>query len=144
MGIRVWHVARAEYHKDVAEHLRSATEYEDWSLVALYYSALHLVDSVLADEPRIPKDERNPRKHSGSRPGQRGRNQLVQALFPIGPRKAYRSLEDLSRRTRYDCDALESNDARKAFDLALDDWKEVNRYARLMHQSRAAIPSDQP
>jgi len=144
VGIRVWHVARAEYHKDVAEHLRRETEFEDWALVALYYSALHLVDSVLADDPDLPKDERNPRKHSGVKPGQRGRNQLVGKLFPFAPRKAYRSLEDLSRRTRYDCEALKSNDARKAYDLALDQWREVDRYARMMHIARPPIPSEAP
>lgn len=144
MGIRVWHVSRAEYHREVADHLGNQTEYEDWALVALYYSSLHMVDSVLADDPDLPKDERNPRKHSGVQSGQRGRNQLVRACFPYSVRKAYRSLEDLSRRTRYDCEALKSNDARKTFDLALDDWKEIDRYARMMHIARPPLPSEKP
>ena len=144
MGIRVWHVKRAEYHKSVADHLRHNSDYEDWSLVALYYSALQLVDSVLADDPDLPKDERNPRKHSGSVLGQRGRNQLVRDCFPLAARKAYRSLEELSRRTRYDCEALRSNDAQQAFDRALEQWKDIEKYARMMHVARQPIPSEQP
>lgn len=143
MGIRIWHVKRAEHDKRVAEHLRNETEFEDWALIALYYSALHLVDSVLADDPTLPKDERNPRKHSGSQPGQRGRNNLVGALFPAGPRKAYRSLEDLSRRTRYDT-ALLSKDARSAYNRAVEQWAEIERYARMMHIARPPISSEAP
>lgn len=143
MGIRIWHVKRAEYHKEVAEHLRNDTNYEDWALVALYYSALHFVDSVLADDPQLPKDERNPRKHSGTDPGRRGRTQLVNDRFPFAARKAYRSLEELSRRTRYDA-AMLSTDAQTAYDKALFEWAEMERYCRMMHLTRPALPSDAP
>lgn len=143
MGVRIWHVKRAEYHKSVAEHLRNDTQFEDWALVALYYSALHFVDSVLADDPDLPKDERNPRKHSGTDPGRRGRSQLVRDRFPQAQRKAYRSLEELSRRTRYDA-ALLSSDAQAAYDKALSQWSDIEKYARMMHVTRTTISSEAP
>ena len=143
MGARSWHIARAEYHKGVAEHLRHNTDFEDWSLVALYYSALHFVDSVLADDPDLPKDERHPRKHSGTEPGQRGRNQLVSAACaPI--RKDYRKLEELSRRTRYDTKKLSSAEGATAYDRALAQWEHIERYARMMHVTRPVVPSEKP
>jgi hypothetical protein len=142
VGARRWHIARAEYHKEVAEHLRHQTDYEDWSLVALYYSALHFVDSILADDPDLPKDERHPRKHSGLEPGQRGRNQLVADRLSV-IRADYRSLEDLSRRTRYDAQKLQQ-DAATAYDLALPQWQHIEQYARMMHMTRTVIPTDAP
>jgi hypothetical protein len=142
LGVRSWHVARAEYHKTVAEHLRHETEYEDWALVALYYSALHFVDSVLADDPDLNKDERHPRKHSGQEPGARGRNLLVNSRCrPI--RGDYRKLEELSRRTRYDADMLRTESV-TAYDKALPQWHRVEQWARMMHITRPAIPSEQP
>lgn len=143
MGVRAWHINRAEYNKQVADHLRHDTDYEDWALVALYYSGLHFVDSVLADDPSLPKAERNPFKHSGRNPGQRGRTQLVMDMFPPGPRKAYRSLEELSRRTRYDANLL-SSQSQAAYEKALVQWAELERYCRMMHMTRPALPSDQP
>jgi hypothetical protein len=56
-------------------------EYPEWTGVALFYSALHNVDSVLADERQLNRDERNPRKHVGYEPRARGRNQIVIAEF---------------------------------------------------------------
>ncbi len=142
VGARSWHIARAEYNKGVAQHLRHQTEYEDWALVALYYSALHFVDSVLADDPDLPKDERNPRKHSGNVPGERGRNQLVSARCkPV--RSDYRKLEELSRRTRYDA-AMLRKESTSAYDLALVQWQHIEQYARMMHIVRPAISSEAP
>lgn len=135
-------MARAEYHKSVAEFLRTETEYEDWALVALYYSALQFVDSVLTDDPSLNKDERNPRKHTGNEAGRRGRNQLIRDLMP-SIRNDYRKLEDLSRRTRYDAAMLRSESA-TAYDRALAQWKRVMEYARMMHTVRPALPSDRP
>ena len=141
MGTRAWHVARADYHKEVADFLRSETDYPDWSLVALYYSALHLVDSVLADDPELPKDERNPRKHTGHEMGQRGRNQLVRARCSA-IHADYRNLEELSRRTRYDIKKL--SEPENAYDQSLGKWQHINEYARMMHLTRPIIPSDAP
>ena len=83
MGARKWHVARAEHHLEVGQHLQG--RYEDWAAVALAYSALHYVHSSLADEPALLKDERHPRKHTapaGAGNGGRGTNQLVRDLYP--------------------------------------------------------------
>jgi hypothetical protein len=142
VGHRKWHIARAEYHKDVADFLRHQTDYPDWSVVALYYSALHFVDSVLADDPDIPKDERHTRKHFGIEPGKRGRNQLVAARCkPIN--RDYRDLEEMSRRTRYDAQKL-SEPGAQVYDRELPKWKHIEQYARMMHLARPAIPTDAP
>src|SRR4051794_23850879 len=102
MGARNWHVARAEYHFKVADHLRD--DYPDWAAVALFYSALHYVHSSLADEPSLAKDERHPRKHpapAGAANGGRGVNQLVRDVYGQ-IHTQYMSLFEMSRRTRYD------------------------------------------
>lgn len=140
MGSRTWHVARAEYHKTVADHLYT-TEYEDWAIVALYYSALHFADSILADDPALPKDERQPRKHTGREPGSRGRNQLIAAQCPVINRD-YRDLEEMSRRTRYDVKKL--TDATSVYDKLLSSWQHIEHYARMMHMTRSPIPTDAP
>lgn len=143
MGVRAWHIKRAEYNKSVADHLRHQTEFEDWSLVTLFYSSLHFVDSVLADDPSLPKDERNPRKHTGAVIGQRGRTNLVRAQFPANVHRAYRSLEELSRRTRYDA-AMLRTESQTAYDKALTPWAEIERFARMMHMTRPALGSEVP
>lgn len=141
MGARTWHIARADYHKEVADFLNADGRYKDWSIVALYYSALHFMDSVLCDEPEIPKDERHPRKHSGMEVGNRGRHQLV-ASYCRAANRPYRKLEQMSRRTRYDVEKL--SEGGNAYDRALPWWREVERYARMMHMVREPIPTDAP
>ena len=142
MGASKWHTARGGYHLEVAEHIHKSTDYSDWALVALYYSALHHVDSVLANDPALPKDERHPRKHSGIDPGARGRNQLVRAQLPPVIHKAYRQLEELPRRTRYDVAKLQG--ASSAYERALPWLREIEKYAQLMGLTRPEIPTDAP
>lgn len=142
MGASKWHKARAEYHLEVAHHLHKSTEYADWALVALYYAALHHVDAVLANDPDLPKDERHPRKHSGVEVGSRGRNQLVRAQMPPRIRRAYRQLEELSRRTRYDVEKLKHGP--DAFTKALVWHDDIEQYQALMSLTRPEIPTDAP
>lgn len=133
MGARHWHVARAERNKDAADFLCS--EFEEWSMTALFYSALHYVHSTLADEASLPKDERHPRKHTqaGGADG-RGVNQLVRDLYPE-IHVQYRSLFELSYRTRYDVAQL----GPIATKMALVQWQEIRDFCLGKNQGRTAL-----
>jgi hypothetical protein len=142
MPSRSWHWAKAQHNKAVADHLHGETEFDDWAVTALFYSALHAAHSVIADEPKLAKDERHPRKHSSpgrDGDGGRGTNQLVREFFPGPIHRQYRDLYEASRRTRYDHRALGSPYARY---LAM--CLEVHRYAQMMHMARPILPTDRP
>lgn len=129
MPERVYHHRKAQYNVEVAAHLRANTAYIDWAVTATFYAALHLVDSMLAVSD-LPKDEQHPRKHSASAApgnGGRGRNQLVAAQFPA-IRKAYRSLEEASRRARYDLQILDP----EAYKRLQAQYQEIVRYEQMM------------
>lgn len=129
MPERKYHLAKVKYNLDVSAHLKDTTKFTDWAVTALFYSALHLIDAYLDGEHALPKDERHPRKHSANAAagnGGRGRNQLVQALLPA-IRKEYRSLEEASRRARYDMEVLGPD----AYDRLLDQYKKVEQYTRM-------------
>jgi hypothetical protein len=133
MGVRKWHLKRAEHHKNASDYMLS--QFDDWALVALFYSAMHYVHSSLADEQNLNKDERNPRKHSGVEWGSRGTNQLVRALYPqIHPQ--YMSLFEISRRTRYDIAQLGST----AIPLFTKQWKDIKQFCEGLNQGRPYIP----
>jgi hypothetical protein len=138
MPERKYHMRKAAYNTQVSEHLKDETPYLDWAVTSLFYSALHLVDAFLDGERDLPKDERHPRKHSanpGAGNGGRGRNQLVGALMqPI--QKQYRSLEEASRRSRYDMEVLD----RDAYDKLMVQYREVEQYAR-MRMMAQGIPA---
>lgn len=131
-----YHLAKSAYNLEVSTHLKETTTYVDWAATSLFYSALHLVDAFLDGEVDLPKDERHPRKHSANADegnGGRGRNQLVQALMkPI--RKEYRSLEEASRRARYDFATLDRNnngDDIRTYDRLLGEFRRVEQYVRM-------------
>jgi len=134
MGVRKWHLKRAEHHKDASDHMLGP--FNDWAVVALFYSAMHYVHSSLADEPDLTKDERNPRKHSGVEVGNRGTNQLVRAMYPE-IHVQYRSLYEASWRTRYDIAQLGST----AIPLLTTQWREVKQFCEGLNQGRPWIPS---
>jgi uncharacterized protein (UPF0332 family) len=133
---RKYHLAKAKYNLEVSAHLTANTAYTDWAVTALYYSALHLVDAFLDGQEALSKDERHPRKHSANANagnGGRGRNQLVQALLnPV--RKEYRSLEEASRRSRYDMEVLGPD----AYDKLLDQYKRLEQCVRMMMIAQGA------
>ena len=137
MGVRKWHLERAKHHKKASDYLLQ--DFPDWAMVALFYSALHYVHSSLADEPSLPKDERNPRKHSSPEIGTRGTNQLVAAMYP-SITIAYRSLMELSHRTRYDMAALGPT----AVPMAQLQWKSVKQFCEGLNQTRQALSSQAP
>lgn len=139
MGARNWHLARSQHCKEVADHLAETPKYRDWAAVALFYGALHLVQSALADEPDLPKDERHPRKHTGRDSGIRGTNQLVSDLYkPV--KKDYWSLFEISRRTRYDFEKLGADAYRKLE----EQYRHVEHYVRMMNMTRPEISTEEP
>lgn len=129
MPERVYHQAKAEYNIAVAQHLRDSTDYIDWATTATFYAALHLVDAFLDGEDALPKDERHPRKHSANGHqgnGGRGRNQLVAAI--LGPiRKEYRSLEEASRRARYDLKYL----GPEGYERLQEQYRTIEQYIKM-------------
>lgn len=140
MGAREWHVARAKHHKEVADYLEEP--YPDWFAVALFYSALQYVHSALADEPELVKDERHPRKHTaGPTPGNGGRgvNDLVRDLYP-DINVQYRSLFEMSHRTRYDAKQL----GEMLPQLLLVQYKDVVRFCKQRCAGRPSIPTQAP
>jgi hypothetical protein len=97
-----YHLRRADDHRKVAEALL-ADEVLDWYAVALFYSALHEIDAVLANEPMLSNRQKHPGKHAGPPSGHVvGRNDLVRVVAGERVAIAYRSLYELSRRARYD------------------------------------------
>lgn len=130
MPERVYHLKKAAYNVEVAKHLAQDTPYIDWAVTATFYAALHIVDSMLDYASHLPKDERHPRKHSanaGDGNGGRGRSQLVAAEFSA-IRKAYRSLEEASRRARYDLQLLDKN----AYERLQAQFQEIVKYEAVM------------
>lgn len=144
MPSRVFHVARAKHHLEVAEHLATTEQFVDWAVVALFYAAHQWVHSSLSGQPGLAKDERHPRKHTGG-PGDgqggRGTNQLVAELYPEIS-AAYRSLFDLSRRTRYDLKLL--NGGFPPYSLAKMQFKTVQQRCEALNGTRSDIPTQQP
>lgn len=145
MGTRAWHVARAKHHKKAADYLHGDSTFDDWACTALFYSALQYVHSSLADEPSLAKDERHPRKHTappGDQFGGRGVNQLVATLY--GEIEiSYKSLFELSRRTRYDINQLATTDA-TTYQLATLQWQDVKRFCEGLNQGRQTISTQAP
>jgi hypothetical protein len=135
MGHRTWHVARAQRNKQAADHF--VNDFPEWSCIALFYSALHYVHSSLADETDLPKDERHPRKHtSAGGPDFRGVNQLVRDVLPE-IHLSYRSLFELSHRTRYDVYQM----GPMTLSMATVQWQQVRDYCVGRNQGRPALKS---
>ncbi|MFG1931321.1 hypothetical protein ACGFK1_11770 [Mycobacterium sp. NPDC048908] len=134
MGVRKWHLKRAEHHKKACDYLLN--HFDDWAMVALFYSALHYVHSSLADEPDLAKDERHPRKHTSFEPTARGTTQMVNAMYP-SIAVPYGSLFELSHRTRYDIAQLGT----MAVPGALKQWETIKRFCESLNDSRPWIPS---
>ncbi|MGW6129710.1 hypothetical protein ACWFNE_06770 [Cellulomonas sp. NPDC055163] len=129
----------------MAEHLSGDDPYVDWAVVALFYSAHQWVHSALSGEPTLAKDERHPRKHSGgpaAQVGGRGTNQIVAALFPEDVQVAYRSLDEMSRRTRYDMDRLQGQFP--PYLLMKMQFEVVRKHCHALNSARPDIPTQHP
>lgn len=143
MGARDWHVAKAVRHKTVADFLADSGHH-DWAAVALFYAAHQWVHSSLADEPGVSKDERHPRKHTSPKGADcRGTTQMVQQLYP-DIKLSYRSLFELSHRTRYDHDKLNENMSDgTAYGMALLQFSEVQQFCERRNATRPRISTQQ-
>lgn len=130
MGARTWHLERAKRNKEASDAFE--TDWPEWCVIALFYSALHYVHSSLADEPDLPKDERHPRKHTspGGEDG-RGLNQLVRDVYPE-IHVQYRSLFELGHRTRYDVQQL----GPLTIPMARKQWSEIKAFCEGKNQGR--------
>ncbi len=135
-----YHLAKADHNKDVATHLeQSGQKYIDWAVTARFYTAMHLVDALLALMTALPKDEQHPRKHVAAQNvqgnGGAGRNQLVRKHMKPVSRK-YLSLYDASRRSRYDMEMLGEG----AYQRLCDQLDAVEKYVRMQLVARAYQP----
>ena len=137
MPSRSFHLARAEYNKQVSDFL--IEKHPDWGLVALFYSALHYVHSSLADEPNTPKDERHPRAHTSMQSGARGTNQMVLDKYPTIA-TAYMRLQDLSQWTRYDVIKL----GPMTIPGATMHWTSIKSFCEALNGTREKIPTQAP
>lgn len=96
------HLKRAEESLDAAEALRS--EHPAWSLVPLFYSALHLMHAKF-DADGLPAEQRHPDQHKSYREGNGviriwGTLDVVRAYY-LGVSSAYSQLFSASLATRY-------------------------------------------
>lgn len=87
------HQRQAEHNQRVSAHLQAAgDEYLDWAVTAMFYSAMHMIDQVLAHSGNV-----HPRSHQQRRSAIGQQSQLA----PIY--RDYRELEWQSQRSRYEC-----------------------------------------
>ena len=138
----IYHMAKSRYNVKVAAHLHDETAFTDWAVTATYYAALHLIDALLDGEMQLIKDERHPRKHSANdNPGNngRGRNQLVRKLYGAIYRD-YRSLEEASRRSRYDLEVL----GESAYVKLQNEFKRIEQFTALQLGMRQPPFNGQP
>jgi hypothetical protein len=145
MGARNWHASRAKRHLEVSDFLVDA-EHFDWAAVALFYSAHQWIHSSLADEPQLVRDERHPRKHTmppGSGNGGRGTNQLVSALYP-GIEVQFRSLFEMSLRTRYDWNKLAQGMDKAQWQLLFKQYRDVRSFTQHLNGTRPTISTQAP
>lgn len=95
------HIAKVAHNERLTAYLGAAQqEYPDWIITARFYTALHLVDIVLA------KSGIHPVRHHGklnSRDSHVERDVRLSGVF-----KPYRHLEDLSQTARYTNDPVSS------------------------------------
>jgi hypothetical protein len=92
------YVQQALHNAELAAYLRKdKTQYLDWAVTCLFYSALHYVNAYLAKGQKAI-----PRRHV-TVGNLAGRSNIVQADPDLGAiYPAYRALEDESRDARYE------------------------------------------
>jgi hypothetical protein len=114
------HLTKAQRNDALAAVLEAKTKYYDWAATVMFYSALHYVDAVLAD------DLIHPERHT-SRPARDGKAEIPgrdtyiakhHALKKIYPE--YEALKTTSNNARYfalEVDAEMLHERRKDFDV---------------------------
>lgn len=96
------------HRSESAKALAAAEALKDghatWSMVPLFYSAMHLVHAVLADHPQADEGMRHPKQHKSYwNDGVRtwGTTDVVTAICPAKVSRAYKSLFNASHTVRY-------------------------------------------
>lgn len=116
----VTHQQQVAHNEQVSAYLQQAGDtYLDWVVTVLFYTALHLVDQVLAyNAGRHP---RNHRQRHAAMSQQRG-------LAPLY--RDYRELEHQSRRSRYEAARFTAQEVQQL----------IGRLNRIKQQVKSAIP----
>lgn len=106
MGSKDQHLELYNKNKKLANStLISKDENRDWKITMIYYSILHLLDSKYADFSIHPNDHIE-------------RKEVIQNCISKNIYYTYKTLENLSRQSRYDCIKMKSDDVLKAQQLA--------------------------
>jgi hypothetical protein len=117
------HRTQASHNRAFATILCAQTSYADWALVAYFYSALHMMDALIA---RFTK--RHPKNY-------KERDTLINKL-PMIPQEvvnAYHDLLDASQDARYEC-------VRRTVEEVKDDYLPLlDTIARFVHQKLGPI-----
>ncbi|MFO8079269.1 MAG: hypothetical protein R6V07_03080 [Armatimonadota bacterium] len=104
MAAKQEHIQKAQHNEDFSDcvgTLSACPEYHDWEAIAIFYSALHLVDAKLADQNVHPDN------HS-----ERQREVSTRLRFLFGP---YGVLFNLAHLARYSPTAnITASDVHKA------------------------------
>lgn len=100
------HLAKYKKNKALANsELISKEENNDWKVTMIYYTALHIVDSYLANSNTHPKSHEVRKKVMAC-------NKYLENIIDT-----YNLLEAKSRKSRYDCLIIKSKDVKKSLDL---------------------------
>ena len=98
------HLRKADGNQRFAESLNLAQDPNaEWAIVALFYSAVHRVEAVLARDFNLHSTNHEQRKKTMARIG------TMRICFP-----EYSHLETLSRNCRYEAKLFKFNDYEKA------------------------------
>ena len=64
MPADTFHVTKAERNEQFCHNCNlKQSQYHEWTVVVLFYSAMHYIDAVLYNEHQLIRDHRNPRSH---------------------------------------------------------------------------------
>ncbi len=93
----VFHISKAKRNERFyRKHDLDKSTFNEWAVVALFYSSLHYIDAVLSQDSSLPSELRDPDNHFI-------RNRAIsqcKSLLPIASK--YLQLSDRSREARYD------------------------------------------
>ena len=98
------HETQAEKNERFADEISSNyTDYDDWLITSKFYAALHYVDCTLVN------DDRQANNHTD-------RKNMMKDSRDVSPRafSLYKSLYEMSLRSRYECMEVESRHISRA------------------------------
>ncbi len=96
MGSTKFHIDKAERNEQFfqSNNLRTSS-FNEWGVTVLFYSAMHYVDAVLAQETALPLHYHHPKKHPYRNTG------VAKSLTLASVYNDYRALHDRSIDARY-------------------------------------------